>query len=114
MQGAVHGPSGKMGFGMLRHSPNPIVCIVDSETAGQDVRALTGIYRECPIVSSIDEAHALGATVFALGIAPPGGLIPASWVPDIDRAVSLGMCVINGLHDLLAPRYPSLAAGKWI
>ena len=114
MQGALKGPAGKMGFGMLRYSQNPIVCIVDSECAGQNSRQITGIDRDCPIVATVAEAKAHGAEVFALGIAPPGGLIPQLWFPDIDQAVDAGMSVINGLHDLLGPRYPHLPAGQWI
>ncbi len=32
----------------------------------------------------------------------------------IDRAVELGMSLINGLHDLLAPRYTNLRPGQWV
>ena len=114
MQSAVQGPAGKMGFGMLRYSPNPIVCLIDSDFAGQNARDLTGIDRDCPIVATVDEAKALGAEVFALGIAPPGGLIPPPWFKDIDRAAELGMCLLNGLHDLLGPRYSNLQPGQWV
>lgn len=114
MEGATQGPSGKMGFGMLRYSPNPIACIIDSGFAGQNARDITGIPRDCPIVASISEAIARGAEVFALGIAPPGGLIPEAWMADIDSAVHAGMCIINGLHDLLGPRYPVLRDGQWV
>ncbi len=114
MQGAVSGPAGKMGFGMLRYSPNPIVCLIDSDHAGQNVSDVTPIDRDCPIVATVDEANALGAEVFALGIAPPGGAIPAPWFTDIDRAAELGMCLLNGLHDLLGPRYDALRPGQWV
>lgn len=49
-----------------------------------------------------------------LGIAPPGGLIPEDWWPQIDEAVEAGFCVVNGLHDLVGPRYPHLKQGQWI
>lgn len=114
MEGALRGATGKMGLGILRYSPNPIACVVDSECAGQDLATITGIPRNPPIVATVDEARAFGAMVFALGIAPPGGLIPASWFSDIDRAVELGMSVLNGLHDLLGPRYPDVKAPQWI
>ncbi len=105
MEGAVRHYGGKMGVGVLRYSPNPVVCVVDSETAGIDLRAETGVDRDAPIVATIDEALALGAKALVLGIAPPGGLIPPEWLPAIDRAVAGGMTVVNGLHDKLAPRY---------
>lgn len=114
MEGAVADVAGKMGSGVLRYSPNPIVCVIDSQTAGQNAASATGIPRDCPIVATVEEARALGAEVFLLGIAPPGGLIPESWYPYIDRAVELGMSIVNGLHDLLGPRYPHLAPGQWV
>lgn len=109
MEGAILGIGGKMGIGVLRYSPNPIVCVVDSETAGRDIVELTGVPRPAPIVRSIAEARALGADVLLLGIAPPGGLIPAAWWPFIDEAVAGGLSVVNGLHDLLSPRYPEVS-----
>lgn len=114
MEGAVLGYGGKMGFGVLRYSPNPVVCVVDSETAGRDMQEVAGMPRSCPIVASVDAAVALGAEVFVLGIAPPGGLIPKPWFAVIDRAVELGLSVVNGLHDLLGPRYSDLPRGQWV
>ena len=105
MEGAVRHYGGKMGVGVLRYGANPVACVVDSETAGRSLRAETGVDRDAPIVATVDEALALGAKVLVLGIAPPGGLIPAAWLPAIDRAVAGGMTVVNGLHDKLAPRY---------
>ena len=114
MEGAVRGYGGKMGFGILRYSPNRTVCVIDSENAGGDMKEVAGMPRSCPIVSNVQEAYALGAEVFVLGIAPPGGLIPSPWYVAIDQAVDLGLSVINGLHDLLGHRYQDLKQGQWI
>lgn len=114
MEGALGEDFGKMGHGVLRYSPNEIVCAIDSRFAGRDAQEVTGIPRSCPVVATVDEAAALGANVFLLGIAPSGGLIPDDWIPSIDRAVELGMSLVNGLHDLLAARYPNLPAGQWV
>lgn len=115
MQGAVlHDAGGKMGFGILRYSPNPISCIIDSDSAGQSARELTGIPRDVPIVATVQEAFALGADAFVLGIAPAGGLIPSDWYPVIDEVVRRGLSVVNGLHDLLGPRYGELAPGQFV
>ena len=114
MEGAVEDPSGKMGFGVLRYSPNPIACVVDSHAAGRSISEITQIPRDCPIVGSVNEAVQLGAEVLVLGIAPGGGLIPESWYPMIDAAVAAGLSIVNGLHDLLGPRYPQLRDGQWI
>lgn len=108
MQGAVYGYGGKMGFGVLRYSPSPIACVIDSESAGRDIAEITDIPRSCPIVADLASAQALGAKVLVLGIAPPGGLIPQAWYPVIDEAVQDGMSIVNGLHDLVGPRYPEI------
>lgn len=114
MECALDVDAGKMGFGILRYSPNPIACVIDSTYAGKDASEVTRIPRTAPIISSVAEAIALGAEVFVLGIAPPGGLIPEPWYVSIDEAVAGGLSVVNGLHDLLQPRYPNLKAGQWI
>lgn len=114
MEGALDGDYGKMGFAALRYSPNEIVCVVDSENAGGCTKALTGIAREVPIVADVAAARKMGAEVLLLGIAPPGGLVPEAWFTVLDSAVETGFCVINGLHDLLAPRYTGLPEGQWI
>ncbi len=107
---------GKMGYDMLRFSENPIVCIIDSCEAGKKAGdVMPGSPRsETPIVATVDEAFKLGAKAMLLGSAPSGGLLPDSWYPALDRAVELGMNLINGLHQRLNARYTKLAQGQWI
>lgn len=114
MEGAADKDIGKMGFGVLRYSPNPICCVIDSDTAGHDIAEFGRSPRSAPTVATIDEAVALGAEVLVLGIAPPGGLIPPEWFAPLDHAVKAGLSIVNGLHDLLNPRYPVLRPGQWI
>jgi uncharacterized NAD-dependent epimerase/dehydratase family protein len=114
MEGNLTTDPGKMGFGILRYSENPIACVIDSQHAGRRVEEVIQTPGSAPVVATVEEAAAAGAEVFVLGIAPPGGLVPPAWWPVIDRAVELGLSVVNGLHDLLAPRYPTLQAGQWV
>ncbi|MGV3615326.1 MAG: DUF1611 domain-containing protein [Fimbriimonas sp.] len=114
MEGNATGQPAKMGHGVIRYSPNPLVCVIDAANAGSDMAAVAGMPRAIPIVADVREAHALGAQVLLLGIAPGGGLIPQEWYAAIDEAVGLGMSVLNGLHDHLAPRYPDLQDGQWV
>lgn len=114
MEGNSLGQPGKMGHGVIRYSPNPLTCVIDSDYAGSDMATVANMPRPIPIVADVRAAHALGAEVLLLGIAPGGGLIPQEWYAAIDEAVGLGMSVLNGLHDHLAPRYPDLQAGQWI
>lgn len=114
MEGHAVGQPGKMGHGVIRYSPNPLTCVIDSENAGSDMAKVAGLPRAIPIVEDVRAAHAMGAEVLLLGIAPGGGLIPQEWYGAIDEAVGLGMSVLNGLHDHLAPRYPDLQEGQWV
>jgi len=114
MEGNVTGQPAKMGHGVIRYSPNPIACVIDAEHAGSDMATVAGMPKAVPIVASVADACALGSEVFLLGIAPGGGLVPPEWFPVIDDAVARGLSVLNGLHDLLAPRYPNLPPGQWV
>lgn len=114
MEGHATGRPGKMGHGVIRYSQNPIVCAIDSTHAGSDMATVANMPKSVPIVGSVAEAIAAGAEVLILGIAPPGGLIPSEWYPAIDEAVAGGLSILNGLHELLAPRYPNLREGQWV
>ncbi len=108
-------PRGKMAHGVLRYSPHHVVAVIDPEQAGRMAGDLLPEARHnVPIVASVDAARDLGADVLVLGLAPLGGRIPADWFPELDRAVSLGMSLVNGLHDWLAPRYGGLANGQFV
>lgn len=115
MEGTVGTPNGKMGYGVLRYSPNESVCVVDSQAAGGDMTARMGIPGRCPIVATVDEAKALGADALVLGVANSGGFIPPDWYAQLDRAVELGLSMINGLHDPLTARYAGKTKpGQWV
>ncbi|MBS1726977.1 MAG: DUF1611 domain-containing protein [Armatimonadetes bacterium] len=112
LEGALGLDIGKMGYGILRYSPNPVACVIDSAHAGQSVTDVVGSPRNAPVVATLDEAIALGAKALVLGTAPPGGLIPAEWRPIIAQAVANGLSILNGLHEALAPQFPNLASGQ--
>lgn len=114
LEGSLTGDFAKMGIGILRYSPNVVACVIDSDHAGKNVQDVVLSPRSCPVVASLKQAVALGANVLVLGTAPPGGLIPPAWYPILDEAVRRRLCIVNGLHDLLGPRYPDLAPGQWI
>lgn len=114
MEGHAVGQPGKMGHGVIRYSPNPIVCVIDSAHAGSDMAAVANMPHAVPIVHDVATARKLGAEVLILGIAPRGGLIPDAWLGAIDEAVQLGMSVLNGLHSFLGPRYPQLSDRQWV
>ncbi|MCW5940493.1 MAG: DUF1611 domain-containing protein [Fimbriimonadaceae bacterium] len=114
MAGAFEENTGKMGLGVLRYSPNPVVAVVDPCHAGQRVHDLTRVGRDAPIVATIEDAKGLGAKALVLGIAPLGGRVPEAWLPALDRAAELGLSLVNGLHDHLASRYPQLEPDQFV
>jgi uncharacterized NAD-dependent epimerase/dehydratase family protein len=106
--------NGKMGHGALHYLENPVVCVIDTEHAGKRLRDVIDFGKDCPVVKTVAEAAALGAEVLILGMAPSGGRLPATILEDLDNAVELGLSIINGLHEALAPRYPDLKNPQWI
>ena len=116
MEGHLKSDYGKMGFGVLRYAKNPIVAVIDAEFNGNSLKEITGINHSAPIVATLEDAHALGAEVLVLGIAPSGGRIPADWLGVIEKSLHLGLSIVNGLHDLLGDRYKKLCRQKeqWI
>jgi uncharacterized NAD-dependent epimerase/dehydratase family protein len=108
MEGNLDTDYGKMGFGVMRYSPNPILCAIDSRYAGKSVREAVGQPFDIPVVSTVEEAHEMGAEVMVLGTAPSGGKFPDAWDDPIGGSVKKGMSLINGLHDDLNARYGHL------
>ncbi len=108
MEGALDNDSGKMGFGLMRFSKHPIVCVIDSKYKNQSVQKAVGLPYEIPVVGSVEEAIAEQAEIMVLGIAPSGGRFPAEWDTPIAYALSHGLSLINGLHDDLNARFGHL------
>ena len=114
LEGALGLDIGKMGYGILRYSQNPIVCVIDSCHAGKNVCDVVDSPRNPPVVANLDEAIKLGAKVLILGTAPSGGIIPDAWRPVIAHAIASGLTLVNGLHEALAPQFPNLKPGQTV
>lgn len=108
MEGALDHDSGKMGFGLMRFSKHPILCVIDSRFAGKKVREANGLPYDIPVVGTVDEAADLGSEIMVLGIAPSGGKFPDAWDAPVETALKKGMSLINGLHDDLNARFGQL------
>jgi len=109
MHEGTDNPGGKTGLSILRYSPLNIVAVVDQQQVGKDLKSVTGIDRDVPIVESVAAAMVLQPTVLAIGIAPSGGALPAPWYQEVKTAVQAGLCIVNGLHTPMATD-PELAA----
>jgi uncharacterized NAD-dependent epimerase/dehydratase family protein len=102
MHGGTASTGGKTGLAMLRYGALSIVAVIDETQAGGNLRQLTGIARDVPIVASVAAALAYEPTVLAIGIAPSGGALPEPWYQEVKAAVAAGLSVVNGLHTPMA------------
>ncbi|NLG13596.1 MAG: DUF1611 domain-containing protein [Lentisphaerae bacterium] len=116
MEASFGDTHGKMCYDLLRFSTNPIVAIIDSTKTGKTIAQVMPNLPQgnIPIVADVDAAAALGAKAIVIGMAPSGGRLPAEWFPHLDRAVEIGLSLVNGLHAKLADRYTNLKPNQWI
>ncbi len=116
-EGAFDTLDGKTSHGLVRRSERyRILAVVDSSHAGGDAgEALDGRSRGIPIVSDLSSAFVAAAgeaTHFVVGLAPLGGQLDDAARDAVGTALSRGLHVHSGLHDLLAdnPLFATLAA----
>ncbi len=84
---------------VLRYRAQDVAAVLDRANAGRTCQELFGVGGAIPVVAEIDSAPQADALL--IGIAPPGGKIPALWRPIILNALQRGMNVVSGLHDFL-------------
>jgi len=95
--------SAKTAHGVIAYARDATVAVIDPEYAGRRVRdAVPYLASDAPIVASLEAALALGPTSLLVGVAPPGGALPAGWRATIARALESGLEVVSGLHQFLA------------
>ncbi len=102
----------KTAIGVIRYGAWNISSVIDSSSAGKNVRDLLSIDRDIPVVADLSAALELKAHALLIGIAPPGGRIPEAWIKIIKQAISNGLHIISGLHEFLQemPELVELAA----
>ncbi len=108
--GALDTTNGKTAHGLLRRSERYRITSVwdthlSGRTAGEIVR---GCRYDVPILGTLDEviragdAAATPVSHLIVGLAPDGGRLPDGSWEHIREAVSTGLTVVSGLHDLLS------------
>ena len=85
---------------LIRYRPEEVVAVFDRQGAGRTAAEWLGIGGAIPVVAELADAPA--ADTLVIGIAPPGGKIPAHWRPILLEAARREMTVVSGLHDFLA------------
>jgi len=92
----------KTAHGVIAYSRDLTVAVVDPEHTGKRVRDVVGyLDSDAPIVGSVGEALAFGPTALLIGIAPPGGQLPAAYRAEIAVAIRARLEIVNGLHAFL-------------
>jgi len=89
----------KTAIQVLRYKPLDVVAVLDRHHAGRRCQEVFGVGGAAPIVATLAEAPT--ANMLMIGIAPPGGKIPAPWRPIILEAIARKLDVVSGLHDFL-------------
>ena len=90
----------KTAISLLRYRTADIAAVLDSQAEANDARSLFGVDVDVPVIASLDQAP--GADALFVGIAPPGGQVPAHWRPILQEATRRGLDLVSGLHDFLA------------
>jgi len=92
----------------IRYTPDHVVGVIDSRHAGKTSQQILGFGGDIPVVSTLDDGLALAPNALLIGIAPPGGQIPAEWVQLVRRAIENRLEIWSGLHSFLGD-IPELA-----
>ncbi len=90
----------KTACSVLRYRPEEVEAVLDGTQQGMTAEQLLGVGGSIPVIGSLDEAP--NANTLLIGIAPPGGKIPDSWLSVVLSAITRGMDVVSGLHDFLS------------
>ena len=110
---------GKTANGLVRHSEKyEILAVIDSLQAGLDASVVLGEGpRGIPICRNLADALAFAGDVpdyFIFGIAPATGMLSTRERSLVLQAMSLGMNIVNGLHEFLNddPEFAAMSAAN--
>lgn len=102
----------------IRYFPERIVAVLDRQQAGKTVGEVLGYGGAIPVVGDFAAAAASGpgATAVLVGIAPPGGQLPAEWRAWLHQAIEAGLEVWSGLHTFIGddPELGALARARGV
>ncbi len=100
-QNHLHALGSKTANGLILFRNAEIQVIIDASKAGKTAQEVLGYGGPIPIVAHLQEALIFKPDVLAIGIAPIGGAVNLSWMPEIYLALENGIQVWAGLHQFL-------------
>jgi len=98
-QGQSNPLSAKTAVSLLRYRGDEVVALIDTDTAGNTAGAVLGFGGDTPIVASLDDIQ--DADTLVIGVATPGGKLPAAMRVTVIDAARRGLHVTAGLHQFL-------------
>ncbi len=103
--------SSKTANGCIRFTPEQVVGVLDTVSAGRTVQDVLGFGGAIPVVASVAAGLPLRPNILLIGIAPTGGQLPDEWRPMIRAAIEAGLHVWSGLHVFIGddPEFRELA-----
>ncbi len=106
--------SSKTANGAIAFMTHQIVAVIDSRLVGKTAQEILGYGGGIPVVSSLQEGLRFKPDSLLIGIAPPGGQLPAAWRRFVLEALHSNLHVLSGLHTMLAddPEFAALAASR--
>lgn len=86
---------------VIRYQADRVVAVLDRHHVGRTAHDILGFGGGIPVVASMADGLALGATSVLVGIAPTGGRLPDAWREWLREALLAGADVLSGLHTFL-------------
>ncbi len=114
--GAFGVHSSKTAVGCIRFTPEQVVAVLDTVTAGRTVQDVLGFGGAIPVVASVAAGMALQPNILLIGIAPSGGQLPEAWRPVLRAALEAGLHIWSGLHVFIGddPEFRELAQRRGV
>ncbi|HXF33214.1 MAG TPA: DUF1611 domain-containing protein [Candidatus Acidoferrales bacterium] len=101
--GAFADRGAKTAHGVIAYADDPTVAVVDPTLTGKRVcDVLPHVRSEAPIVADVEAGLWYEPTSLLIGLAPPGGRLPAAWRREISSAIRGQLEIVSGLHDMIA------------
>ncbi len=102
-EGLLRERNAKTAHGVIRYGRREVIAVVDSGWAGRTADEVVPFCaRPVPVVASVAEAVARGASCLLVGVAPMGGKLDSRFRALLLEAIDEGLDIEAGLHTLLS------------